>query len=256
MKSIPWGDDVLAELPYGRRILMPTSDLSIAPEVALYNNFDPKLSYFMHEVIKPGQGDCVDVGANYGIFSLQMPVHTQQQGFVHSFEPNPRIFEYLRKNIQLNWLEGNVYAHDMAVGHEKKKVSLNVVDGLDGGGTLNPITEPNTKWSQYDVWMVTLDEYLGTDTRIQFMKIDVEGSECYVLQGARGLFEGGVGYCSMELRFDVTHREEQSLVVQELYHLKDLGYKFSLLPNYKKDVSLAEICDVHQYENIIIRQGS
>lgn len=124
---------------------------------------------------KPGDV-AVDVGANIGEVSIILSQAAGSAGRVFAFEPNPRIYRYLLGNLALNHCD-NVTTANLAVGaaagsvrmSDGKRDDMNRV--LDGGEIVVACT--------------TLDQYLPPCEQIAFLKVDVEGSELRVLEGAR-----------------------------------------------------------------------
>jgi FkbM family methyltransferase len=116
----------------------------------------------------------VDVGANIGIFSLYevMRKHAEQ---VVAFEPSPDVFQRLAKNIEINGIK-NIRAVNAAVGDEPGTLSfaegrMSVNGRVTGTGPLK-------------VPCVRLDDELRNVPSIDILKIDTEGYEIHVLQGA------------------------------------------------------------------------
>lgn len=120
-------------------------------------------------------GDVViDVGANVGEVSLVVSQRVGDSGQVFAFEPVPRIYGYLRGNLQLN-ARRNVVTRNMALGaspgvvhmSNDRRDDMNRVVA-DGG-----ITVPCS----------TLDRELPESVSPALIKIDVEGAELQVLKG-------------------------------------------------------------------------
>lgn len=144
-----------------------------------------------------GPGDvCLDVGANYGVYTHALSRLVGPFGVVHSVEPLPAAFRVLTATLALRGVR-NVRRHQVALGDRAARGTLRVphrrrglpVHGraflADGSEGLGPNVEFATS-RDVGVQVLTLDELfasLGSD-RLDFVKADVEGAELVVLQGA------------------------------------------------------------------------
>jgi FkbM family methyltransferase len=110
---------------------------------------------------------------------------------VYSFEPSHRERRALRLHLLLN-LCGNVSVQRVALGREKGRADLYVVQGHERG--CNSLRQPKVEGGLHalSVAVETVDEWT-TRARLEsvdFIKIDVEGGELDVLKGASRLLEG------------------------------------------------------------------
>jgi FkbM family methyltransferase len=127
------------------------------------------------------KGDTVfDIGANAGIYTLLFSECVGKDGKVHAFEPLPDNLTYLQRHVGSNRLQ-NVSIHALAVASRSGKVRFAYTDSrytshIDADGDL-------------EVDTIALDDFLSEDgkTAPTVMKIDVEGGELGVLNGARQL---------------------------------------------------------------------
>lgn len=131
----------------------------------------------------PKDGVAIDVGANIGDWTLPMAERVGRTGRILSYEPVPHMHHALQKSILANGFS-NVYlsmdACSNFIGEEEFSVEL----GNSGGSRIgyNPL-----KSETIQVNVVTLDnqvEKVGIN-RLDLLKIDVEGEEANVLQGAK-----------------------------------------------------------------------
>jgi FkbM family methyltransferase len=136
----------------------------------LYN--EPKTFNFFKEQIK----NCrvfIDVGANIGGYSIRAAKYCK----VYAIEPLPRNYKILKINEKLNNVKINSF--NIAAGKERGKIKLYYTQGNWGF--------PSIKYKQnyfIEVEMKPLDEIINEES-IDLMKIDVEGAEDLVLEGAR-----------------------------------------------------------------------
>ncbi|MGF7209667.1 FkbM family methyltransferase [Skermanella aerolata] len=128
-------------------------------------------------MLDPG-GTYVDVGANVGTLAAAAAMKVGPSGRVVAVEANPTIAGFLRENMLLNGF-GHVQVHNRAVGSvpgtirisQRRADDMNFVSaGTDGDGVT--------------VEMTTLDDLAGGLGTIDLLKIDVEGFEKFVLEGA------------------------------------------------------------------------
>ena len=122
----------------------------------------------------------IDVGANIGNHTIFFAKICNSKVF--ALEPLKHCFEILNQNIKLNKLEDSVTAIQKAAGRKAGKGNVIVVDPKNYGRTQverNPTGE---------IELIALDELI-LDTEVSIIKIDVEGMEFDVLQGAKKLIK-------------------------------------------------------------------
>lgn len=127
--------------------------------------------------VTPLGGTVLDLGANVGFYTLLAAELVGHYGSVHAFEPVSRNLQYLRCHIALNGL-ANVTVIEAAVSDTNGKRRFR----LHHSPAMGHLSDDGQK----EVSTVTLDEFVfGTVTTPHSIKIDVEGAEYAVLQGAR-----------------------------------------------------------------------
>lgn len=154
--------------------------LVFAPALLVYSIFaDRQTRHTDVDLIKkytPVGGTMLDVGGNIGSITIPLAEHVGPNGVIHIFEPSPKFFNIITKNVALNNFSDRTTAHQVALGAEAGTVYLNESVADD---TTNHIASAGTAVQQD-----TLDSFTTTLTRIDFLKIDVEGYELEVLNGA------------------------------------------------------------------------
>ena len=149
---------------------------------------DPNEFAFLDSVLKDGMV-LVDVGANEGLYSLFASRRVGPTGRVFSFEPSQREFHRLSCNIRLNGLE-NVHAIPAALSDTPGETELRIADSPHAGqNTLGEFIYDVPLLRTETVSVQTLDGFAAEAglTRIDVVKLDVEGAERRVLEGSRGV---------------------------------------------------------------------
>lgn len=142
-------------------------------------------------IMKPGM-KVLDVGANVGLYSVFASRKVAPGGMVYSFEPSSETYDRLLANLALNRAT-NVKAAKLAVGDQPGEVSLLRETRLSDGeryvdASLAEVKSASELSDTERVRIVTLDQWAAenglAETKFDFIKIDVEGAELYVLKGA------------------------------------------------------------------------
>jgi FkbM family methyltransferase len=128
---------------------------------------------------------CMDIGANVGYFSLLMGRHSPQ-GKVYAFEPIPLNAALLRASIELNGFD-NIEVIESAVGAADGEVTFS--QSIDSAYSSMRDTERKPVERSLNVSMTTLDTFIRQRSipSVDVLKIDVEGAEGLVVDGAKSL---------------------------------------------------------------------
>lgn len=147
------------------------------------DDFEPDLS-LMNRFLTPAS-TMVDVGANYGVFSMVAARLVGPSGKVIGFEPAQSTFSVFQKNLTVNGI-ANVTPLRMALAEKPGQLRLY----HDADPTRNSLA-PTGSSEFEEVEVSTLDHVLAEKkvVSVQFLKIDVEGADELVLRGARATLE-------------------------------------------------------------------
>jgi FkbM family methyltransferase len=150
--------------------------------------YEAEVLDFAFGLLRPG-AVVIDVGANIGAFTLPVAKEIGASGCVIAIEASPRVFPYLEGNVILNALSNVRLVQCAAFNCDRQAVSFYdaSIDRF-GKGSLGAHYHAD----RVSVPTRTLDNILSEQgiSRIDLIKIDVEGSEALVLHGAESLLTG------------------------------------------------------------------
>lgn len=129
----------------------------------------------------------LDIGANQGIFSLHASKLAGQRGRVIAVEPQPRLAEALRGSKQVNQF-GQLKVVEAAAGNRCGQTSFFIPSTSSGiGSIIKSHASQGHRASCITVHMTSVDQIVEDTglTEVDLIKVDVEGSEIEVFQGAR-----------------------------------------------------------------------
>jgi FkbM family methyltransferase len=176
----------VVEMPRGFRMRFYRSSIS----AALWSDPTSRSEDedFVWTVLRPGDR-YVDAGANVGQLVLAASRRVGPGGEVIAIEAHPKVFTYLAGNVALNDVH-NVRLHHCALGAGSGEVALTSRRSDDQNYVAEggPVRVP----------MLALDDLLPAGRPARLLKLDVEGYELPVLQGAqRALDQTQVVYCEL-----------------------------------------------------------
>ena len=180
-------DEILAFARDRRKLLVNPTSLSYR-FIYFLGEYEPSITRIISQIVKPGD-ICLDVGANIGWYTTLLQKLVGKGGAVYAFEPVPNVFEKLRRNVNLNEPPANVTINNFALGNTEKIVELHIFANLPEGHH-SIATFDNTEYETFPCPMITVDSYLSENQigEVNFVKMDIEGAEMMMLEGADKLF--------------------------------------------------------------------
>ena len=159
-------------------VLYNKNDTYVGKSIATYGRYQLEELKLFDKYINKGD-IVIDVGANIGTHTLWLANKVGAEGFVYAFEPQRLLFQTLCANLALNSIQ-NVDCRQLGVGYTQRLIKVPLLDPLKSNnfGGLN--IEGHSEGEK--VAICKIDD-IGL-TSCSFIKIDVEGMEPEVLQGA------------------------------------------------------------------------
>lgn len=189
---------------------------------------DPAEIQFIREQVKK-DSTVVDIGAHKGGYLYWLSKGVGPSGKVFAFEPQPTLFKYLQTTLQSLKLD-QVHLEQKGVSSEAGTFDFFIPgDGTSPGATLNQELAQKESGRNISIETVALDEYFKDRTeKINFIKIDVEGHELAVFQGALELLKKDRPILLFEC--EERHQNGQS-ILDTFSYLQDLGYQGFFVQN-------------------------
>jgi len=166
-----------------------------------------------------GKGDIVlDIGANIGYMSQLLSHRVGKNGMVYSFEPNPLIIPRLKKNISLVQYPTNIHLYTIGLSDKSGSAELVLPDFFADNEGVAFISEESGNLNHIRIHLDRLDNIdVFADVRIKVAKLDIEGHELKMLQGANRLLNEG----RIE---NIVYEDHQSYPSEVSLFLQSKGY--------------------------------
>ena len=179
--------------------------------------WEPYLVNLIPRHVKPGT-TVIDAGAHIGTHTLTMAKAVGRKGRVYSFEPQRKLYRELVRNLELNGLR-NVIPLRFALGDRHAVIEMSrAAIGNEGG------TAVGSRGDKAE--LRTLDSFGFRN--VSFMKIDVEGFEDQVLDGAAQTIRAQHPVLLVEIQggedYDKASAQTRQRVEQTIAKLKAFGY--------------------------------
>lgn len=192
LEEFPQSQYHIATIPafgYSGHYFIDSTDDLIKNHLANGEMWENPIEQLIVKHVRPGS-KVLDIGAHIGTHSFTMSKFVGESGEVLAFEPQPKLFRELFWNAALNNTK-NIICYSAAVGSECGKIETSVINPRNEGDT--PLISPTLSMGNWSytvkggtgifVDLLTIDS-LNLDN-VSLIKIDVEGMENAVLDGAR-----------------------------------------------------------------------
>ena len=211
-------------------------------QIIAFGAYDPALHLFLENFVTPGMV-CFDVGANIGAVSLHLASLTGPNGKVFCFEPVPYLFRRLQMNTEHSRHPAILDIRQLALSDANGKSVFHMAKAScrnQGMGSLVNDDHPQLS-SCVEVTTMTLSEFCRIEkvSRIDFIKMDVQGAEPFVLLGGRDVLSRHKPNLMIEISpYDLGLGRWTSPRLVAL--LEDLNYRcFPLLENGRPGSAIA-----------------
>tara|TARA_Y100000114_G_C11763350_1_gene331281 strand:- start:6416 stop:7264 length:849 start_codon:yes stop_codon:yes gene_type:complete len=185
----------------------------------------------LRNTIKPGM-TCVDLGANIGYTTLYMLEKVGPDGQVYAIEPDQHNIDLLTKNVNNNSFE-NIC--------EIERCAISSADGnldfwIASQPNLNSVKRTKHSIRKEVVNCYTLETFLKNKKYPNFIKMDVEGHEVKILEGAYNYFKNNEGTTSFLIEVHPHYYDEDNNFAEVIRKYFKIGFK----PKYAVSTPVAK----------------
>lgn len=181
----PPREEMIFNLPSEIKIISPAGFRGIRSYAT--GVYEENLTELFNKIVKENT-TVVDVGALIGYYTLLASKLTGATGRVYAFEPEPKAYEYLIRNIDLNKYS-NITAIPKAASDHIGKVEFTLSKDVSIGPVGGTVSTGNKNVKNIEAKTITLDAFFEEQDwpSVDLIKIDVDGAEKAVLAGMKQL---------------------------------------------------------------------
>jgi FkbM family methyltransferase len=182
------GDHVMQCRVLGNyKLYVDTRDLSLAPHLIDSGYWEMWVTQAICSYVKPGMR-CVDVGANFGYYTVLLSELVGEKGSVVAYEPSLDLVKLLKRTLIVNGF-GQAQVLPRAASDHSGFEKFYVAPGYTGSGALKEFEGAVSVGFDGKVCLSRPDDDLHSWPSVDFVKIDAQGHELQVLAGMKALIE-------------------------------------------------------------------
>jgi FkbM family methyltransferase len=169
------------------RVLVP-DDIQLVTPYVLYEQqdwFEDEIK-FLREMLQPGQ-HVIDIGANFGVYSLSLAKVVGPAGSVRAFEPTASTAALLEASVSLNGFQ-HVQVSRTALSNYSGTAQIAIASSPEMNALLSANEVSNLPVETVRVETLDALNAEGALNQVSFMKIDAEGHEANILKGGQAFF--------------------------------------------------------------------
>ena len=235
--GVPYGDNrILCRLWGICPVFVDNRDYMHGARLVVDGYWEAWVTRAIARFVQPGFY-CVDVGANYGYYTILMAIACGRDGRVLACEPNPVLARsYLLDNLAINGCREQVEICQKVIGDRDQEHVNFILHHGDYATSSLECWSHSHRTEMLRVPMTTLDQLCADWSRLDLVKVDVEGAEVLVWDGMQqtiARFPHAVVLIELHLQRDPPQAKSF------LHQLERSGYTLRYI-NYEGDVTPIE----------------
>lgn len=205
-----WG---LTHLDSGQPFYVNTRDRTVTPWILMGGHWETNVERPLCGYIDSSM-TIADIGAHCGYYTVKMGARLGGEGRLVAFEPNPEMYPFTENNILINGLAGKAKLFKSALGSVQGKANLAYRSGNEAQASLVYEAEADRSFS---VLVDTFDNAMAEYERVDLIKLDAEGFEGPILEGAQATLRRSPK-CAIMMELNLG-RWEQKHKISDLFDL-------------------------------------
>lgn len=202
-------------------ILIP-NDKGISEELLLFKTHEPFSTKALRSELNEGMV-CLDIGANLGYYATMESKAVGGSGHVIAIEPSPTNFSYLKRNMELQ-KTSNYELFNFAVGDKDGSVNFLISKKSNLSKVVSEEEKIPDGCEIINIPLTTLDKFVYEKqlNRLDLIRMDVEGYELQILEGAKQIIKKFKPMMQIEIHTKILGKQNLKKV---LLDLKNFGYE-------------------------------
>jgi FkbM family methyltransferase len=229
-KAIPVGNGTILCRTLGKyKHYVSESDIGLSPYIILDGFFEYAITEFVVRNVSPGM-TVIDLGANYGYYTILMADLVGDIGKVYAFEPNPAALAAIGRSLRVNNFDRRVSLDRRAIWNcSNERVTFHIPEvAATNARIVWPLDSrlPPSDAGTPDAGSATIETIALDDlplSGVSFVKADIEGAEERLWQGGRRFFERNPDVIFL-LEFNCLRCQDPHQTLEEMNQAFSLRY--------------------------------
>ncbi|MED4583395.1 FkbM family methyltransferase [Brevibacillus choshinensis] len=207
---------LLLTTSHGSKLLCPSDDLSVSLELAASGTFEAPLTKYFLQHVQPGH-TILDLGAHIGYYSVLFGRLIGPTGKLFAYEAHPRAYAFLMDNLSINDLHDRTRAYHRAVYSCETTLPFYASKRYLGNSSIHQHHETYLQhyvdeFETISIDTVVLDDHLRDLESIDFIKMDMEGSEYQAFVGMERIIREQAKTVVFEVNRSMLHDDWDAFV--------------------------------------------
>lgn len=230
----------------GYKLEVMTNDpYGTSSELLMFKSHEPVSTKLISKLLKKGM-TCLDIGGNIGYYVLLENKILNGEGKIIAIEPSPDNFKQLMRNLELQKTK-IVDAYNLAAGNKDGNLKFLIYEDASNSCMIIPEGQ-ESRWPGQiiEVPVRKMDNFLEKlgVTKIDFIRMDVEGYEKHVLEGLKNTIKKSKPVIYVEVHVNIMGKENTKKFLRDLE-----SYGYNVTHYIPRDIDVPFIGTINDVKN-------